>query len=104
MENKMHLYFYHEQWVGLNEKPELRAWDIKLQDELSGAKLRILVGEADIDIPEGISLVTEQEIKAIMITGLRQEAKDLQAEMHMKLQAIEDKIGQLLCIENKAAE
>ena len=99
----MKLYFYHEQW-NFDKEGKICAFSFPMTEELSGVRLRIFISEADIDLPENIKLLPESEIKQIMITGLRQEAKELQAETHKKLQAIEEKIQQLLCLEYKESE
>lgn len=96
---KIKLYFYHEQW-NFEEKGQIVAWHLKMDDELTGNRLRIFIKEHEVDAPD-IALLPESQIKEIMVSGLRQEAKDLQAETHMKLKAIDEKISQLLCIENK---
>lgn len=98
---KIKLYFYHEQWArDYISKPEIVAWHLRMDDDLTGLRLRIFLCEHEVEVPDVLPL-PEAEIKDIMVTGLRQEAKDLQAETHMKLVKIEEQIQQLLCIENK---
>lgn len=96
---KIKLYLYHEQWSWESE-PTIIAWHMKVPDETTGSKLRIFLCEHEVEVLDVFPL-PEAEIKSIMVTGLRQEAKDLQAETHVKLAKIEEKIQQLLCIENK---
>lgn len=99
---KIKLYFYHEQWL-FEDTPTITAWHVKIPEELTGSRLRIFLCEHEVEVPDVIPL-PEAEVKSIMVSGLRQEAKDLQAETHMKLAKIEEKIQQLLCLENKGGE
>ena len=99
---KIKLWFYHEQYTDDKASAKIVPWHIKLDDETSGFLLRLFICEHEIEVPD-VELLPEPEIKEIMVSGLRQQAKDLQAETHMKLKDIEEKIQQLLCLTNEVA-
>lgn len=96
---KLKLYLYHQQWWFDNDG-SIVAFTVKLDDETTGPRLRIFLGERDVEVPD-IELLGESEIKQIMVDGLRKQKTQLQANTHVKLKEIDDKIQQLLCIEMK---
>ena len=96
---KIKLYFFHEQWV-FEKEGKIVPWHIKVDDELTGNRIRVFLCEHEVDVPDVVPL-PEIEIKQIMVSGMRQEIKDIQADTHMKVKQIEERIQQLLCLENK---
>jgi hypothetical protein len=100
---KIKLYLYHEQWA-YDKDAHVAAWHVLLDDEVNTSRVRIKIGECEVDIPEDIKLLTEQEVKQIMVDGFKKEKEELQAETFVKIKAIDDKIQQLLCIELKQGE
>jgi len=96
---KIKLYLYHEQWA-YDKEGKIAAWDVDLPDDISTSRVRVKIGECEVDIPD-VELLGERELKQIMVDGFRKEKAELQAETFVKLKAIDDKIQQLLCIEVK---
>lgn len=94
---KIKLYLYHEQWVNCDSEPTIVPWHVKLLSNLDDTKIRIFIKEVEVDIPE-VTLLEEAEVKQAMLAGLREQKKDLQAEVQVKLDALDDKIQQLLAI------
>ena len=99
---KLKLYLYHQQWT-FDKEGEIAVFSFKMDDDTTGPRLRIFIGEYDVEIPD-VEVPDEAEIKQIMVGGLRKQKETLQAETHVKLKEIDDKIQQLLCIEMKPEE
>ena len=99
---KIKLYFYHEQYT-FEKEGTVIPWHVELDEDLTGPRLRVRLGECEVDVPD-FNLLPESDIKHIMVKGLRQQKVDLQAETHVKLQKIDDQIQQLLCLEMKPDE
>ena len=98
---KKTLYFYHEQWVGFaNAEIKIAVYDYKVEELAAGSRVRIFLRSEETDLAEVLPL-SESEVKKFMIDGLKMEYKDVQTKSHVKLKEIEDKIQQLLCLENK---
>ena len=101
---KKTLYFYHEQWLGFrDEQREFAVYNTKIDDNTDitkSAHLRIFLHEAEVDLP-CVELLSEKEVKLALVGGLRKAKDQVQAEAHIKTQQIDEKIQQLLCIENK---
>lgn len=93
---KTKLWLYHEQWVD-EGVGEIIPWHIEVGDKLSGSKLRIFLKMVEVEIPD-VPLLSEDVIKKIMVSGMRQEIEDIQSDAHMKCKNIEDRIQELLCL------
>ena len=62
---KITLYIFHEQYISFEDAPTIVPWHIKLDDELTGLKLRIFLGECEVEIPD-FAPVEDKEIKQLM--------------------------------------
>ena len=96
---KIKLYLYHEQWA-YDKEGKITAWGVELPDDINTSRVRVKLGECEVDIPD-VELLGERELKQIMVDGYRKEKEQIQADTFVKLKAIDDKIQQLLCIEMK---
>ena len=92
---KTKLYFYHIQWPFSSEsRIEISS------EEYENAEYRTFICSHEVDLPE-VAALTENEKAAALIKVFQDEKKDLQAKTHIKLTELDDKINQLLCLENK---
>jgi hypothetical protein len=99
---KIKMYFYHEQY-SWEKNGRIGIWTSKINDSADESSIRVYLAEQEIEIPE-LKMLTEMQVKQVFIEGLKNLKKELQAETHVKMQKIDDKIQQLLCIEMKPEE
>lgn len=71
-------------------------------DTPSCMNYRIFLKSETVAIPD-CEMPTDEEIRSGLIANLHDEKRRINAETHMKLKDIDDKIRQLLCIENTGA-
>jgi hypothetical protein len=57
---KIKLYLYHEQWAYYKEG-KIAAWCVELPDEINTSRVRVKVGECEVDIPDVELLENENE-------------------------------------------
>jgi hypothetical protein len=60
----------------------------------------MLIGEVEAIVPD-VEPPSKEVITNMLVAGLQKDKQDLLAETHMKVQVIEEKIQQLLCITNQ---
>lgn len=94
---KVKLYYFVSIYSS-EGKLEVSLCDYRTVDCLM--KNRIYLDEKEIEIPD-CELPSKQEICAGIVTNLRKEKAEIQAETHLKVSAIDEKINQLLCLEAK---
>lgn len=75
---------------------EISIWDFELS---KGDSDRVLIGRGDVEIFTD----TKLDLKARVLTVLKDEREKIQAEYHMKLKGNQDKIDNLLAIEYQPA-
>ena len=90
------LFVYHEQWSWENTG-KIVVFNFRREDETAQNPLRVFLREIEVELPD-IELLTEAELKQIMVDGYRKEKEIIQAETHQKLKAIDEKIQSLLAI------
>lgn len=80
----------------------IRIHDSDYVSKLDGhEEVRLFAFPLTIDAPEGITM---SDITQRLVETLEQQKKGIQAEYHVKLQRIQDKIDNLLALENKPEE
>lgn len=94
---KIELFFYHKQWsFETAEKARIEAWPYKFPND----DTLTFICSREIEVGY-IALLTDQERKDSLIGIFRAEKKKLQADTQVALNKLDDKIQQLLAIENK---
>ena len=93
---KYTLFVYHEQW-SWEETGKIVTHSCRFENQTTENPLRIFLRELEVELPD-IELLTEAELKQIMVDGYRKEKEIIQAETHQKLKAIDEKIQSLLAI------
>jgi hypothetical protein len=96
---KIKIYLYHEEW-SYSDEAKVVPWHIKFDDEISASRIRLFIKEVEVEIPD-VKPFEKEAITKRMVNGLEKEKEAIQAETHIKLKAIDDRIQQLLCIEMK---
>ena len=96
---RVKLYLYHE-WHARDKEIKLGVWDCKVDNiaDHSG-RYRVFIREVEIDFTD-IPSMGEREQKEMTAACIRQEMQTLQADTHMKLMLYEERLQELLCIEN----
>jgi hypothetical protein len=92
------LNVYWSQWAW--EKREAGKFMYTTEDYKHSSEWLHKVAEIECDLPE-VAIPTDETLRSNFITNLRQQQKDIQAKAHVDLNAVEERIQQLLCIEAK---
>ena len=98
---KIHAFIYHNvpsdyesAYVGM--KPYITAWPSKVDDN----DRRTFIAEMDLEA-DGLTIPTNEQIIAKRIAIMREQIKEIKSRSFIETKNIEDKIQQLLCLENK---
>ena len=75
------------------QKGKFELWPCKLAND----KYHYFITTMEVEVPD-TGIPSDEELIQWQVTGLRKEKEELQAATHMKLQELDAKIQQLLCI------
>ena len=85
--------FVHASYDSYKKKFVYQTWPHK-SDGIFG----VFIGEIEFDAPD----VDEGELKNGTVKAMKSEQQKIRAEAEVKIQNIEQQIGELLCIEDKS--
>jgi len=92
---KIHAYIYHHMPYG-NEEQFLTAWPCHVGND----EYRTFIAEMDFEV-EGLEIPIMEKIVENRVAILREQIEKIKADSFIEIKKIEDKIQQLLCLENK---
>lgn len=97
---KIHAFIYHNMPNGVTEKePFITAWPCKVQDDA----FCTFIAEMDFDV-DGLEIPTMEHLIEKRVSAMREQIEQIKADSFMRIKQVEEKIQQLLCIENLQGE
>ena len=90
-------YFYNTGYV-MDEEKHMEVTSIDWRGAYQGD--RVFIQELEVDVPD-CDVPSKEELANGMIEVLKEQKKSILAETHRKVSAIDERIQQLLCLDNK---
>ena len=94
----LHAYIFYNAPNWAHDEPFLSAWPCDVGNDEG----RFFIGEMDFNV-DGLTIPTQAEITATMIDKIKKQIEKIKADSFVEIQKLEEKIQNLLCIENKVA-
>ena len=93
---KIHAFLYYNMPDWKSKETYISAWPCNVGDD----DYRTFISEMDLEV-EGLEIPKMEQLIEKRVAAMRDQIEKIKADSFMQIKEIEEKIQQLLCLENK---